>query len=794
MAQVTPRRPGEVGGATLIAALPLSNRTRSRLLEAGLETVEALLGRRDEELLALEGLGHTCLRELRAVLRVHELGGTAGAGDRASFPTALPEELLAAKLAHLPISNRARGVFEREGIETVRQYVELGPSGLLALRNFGETTLQSVNGVLHAAAATLAQRATPAAAPFAQDFDLLADVELRPDLAQVPLSALDLPRRARRACQDLGLRTLRDFARVSSGDLLLRRNFGQATLRRIQREVERFVKDSGELQGRSFAALLDLLLRRLQPRERTLVELREGRKSGAALTLTEAGRQMEITESRACQIEHAAWNKLRRFGAGLVDPAADQAVHALLLAGGVAPPSALLANSYFAPAATEEPLQPLFVARMLARLLPHRLTLLSDGRLAATPAATLFTLAARLRKRLQKSGESQLLASLAEDVLRGLDVGVERVALLKALCETMFHREVTADAKGNPIVRTQSQGLGDDLREVLLEAGQPLHFAEIARRMAAPPRLRQDMTEEQVRLRLCRDRRFVLVSRGLYDLRERFHVAPESRQVLAGAALELIRAAGRPMSVALLCGMLRGRATLPQVSEFVLARLLREDERFTHLGRGTFVPRESSQTSVQHVSEILESILREHGGPLCYAELRRRVQLLRRVSDGAISATLVGRGAFVRVARGEFDLAERHPFGDAARARLALDARAALEAKGGVLGLDQLVAELDWSSLDGAPPPSPVLLGDLLRRTGGFQFLNGGFVSLGDERLERELAARARDLLQSAMEPLRPATIARRLALNDGAASLLRHLLRRADGFRVLDDGRVELG
>ncbi len=770
--------------ATPIEGQPLSNRTLARLREGGVETVEELARRSDDELLAIRGFGHTCLREARAFLRAYRDGEPAATASPADgrFPRDLPGEARALRLERLPVSNRARGVFRREGIETVGEYVDRGRDGILRLRNFGETTFHSVNRAIHAATRALEDGG---ADRFQSPETLTTGGDLDDALARLPVAALDLPRRARRACRELGLRTLRDLSHVTSRDLLHRRNFGQATLRRIQAEMERLLADPSRLGAPdSFAGLLDAILSRLQPKERLLVELREGHEDGGPRTLTQAGAAMEITESRACQIEHAAWAKLRRFAAGVTDDAAERCLNLLRAEGGVAPPDALAGDPYFG-----GELPPRFVARMLARLLPHRLAELSDGRLAAVPAATLATLSARLRKRLLRNTASLPLAGLTEEVFRGLEPESERerTALVRALCEVLFKREVATDPDGARVVRTPAQGMGDDLRRVLLDADGPLHFSEITERLRRPPFGRDDLTEEKVRLRLCRDDRFVLMKRGEYDIRERLAVTDADRARLADRALEVLRREGRPTSVALVSQALRDEGDQDDdLSEFVLALVMRDDPRFSHLGRGTFVPAECGGERVLHVSEILGEILEEAGGPMRYADLRTRVQERRRVSDGAISATLVGRDTFVRVARGVFDLAARYPYDDGARERLAREARARLASAEGVLSLADLVARIEWSEA----PPSDVLLGDLLRRHGGFRFLSGGFVSLADTKLERSLRDRALTVLREGTEPLRPSTIARRLRLGQGALALLRAVLKDDEAFAAQPDGR----
>ncbi|MFH0944550.1 MAG: DNA-directed RNA polymerase subunit alpha C-terminal domain-containing protein [Planctomycetota bacterium] len=773
----------------LIETLPLSNRTRSRLKEAGVDSVEQLLEKSDEFLLGLRGFGHTCLRELRSVLAVLDRSfpePLVEPADR-SFPTDISEPLLSMPLANLPISNRARGVFRREKIEKVSDYLTLGSRRLLALRNFGETSFLGVNRAIAAAERTLSESGDQLL--FQPPELLSSNARMMTESAQVPVAALDLPRRARRACQQMGLRTLSDLARISATDLLHRRNLGQATLRRIQSEVDRFLRQKSQLGPDTFADTLNLLLSRLQAKERQLVELREGLEDDTPRTLTGAGTMMEITESRACQIEHSAWAKLRRFSAGVMDTAAHAALRVLMKHGGVAPPEALLRDSYF----NSSDLPPNYLGRMVARLLPHRLARLADGRLAAVPAATLATLAARIRKRLKRSGESLPLNRLSQEVLRGLEPSPEMRALVRALCEAIFKREVVTGPDGKTVVRTAAQGLGDDLRRILLDAQHPLHFGEIGRQLALPPYLRTELSDEKVRLRLCRDSRFVLVRRGLYDLAERFSIDPKIRVALTNRALEVLTRMKRPSSVALLGAELRNDERFASVSEFVLATVLRADQRFTHLGRGTFVPAGSGNTAVRHVSEILKSILEKNGGPMTYADLRCGVQEQRRVSDGAISATLVGRKTFLRVARGLFNLASRYPFDAARRKRLAEESILLLE-DAGVVSLSKLHDSLT-SIRDIKPePPGSVLVGDLLRRQGGFLFLGGGFICLADGRLEATLQQAATRILEQEKEPLRPTTIARRLNLNEGFTALLRRVLKENPRFAAHPEGRYSLG
>lgn len=760
-----------------IDSLPLSNRTLRRLEESNIATVRDLAARSDVELLRIPGFGHTCLREVRAVLQVHRASGEAPFTDPAatSFPDfTLPPNILDSRIGDLPIPNRARRVFQRDGIHTVRDFVAAGPERILQLRNFGAVTMHDVNRAIHSAARTLHDGA---------QFEPLLQVPRVSErdngaLARVSIGSLDLPRRARRACLELGIRTLKDFVGLDMNQLLVRKNFGQATLRRIQSEVERFLEGLPD-PSLGFGGLLNSLFSRLQDKERRLIDLREGRFGEEPKTLGETGQLLEITESRACQIEHAAWSKLRRFAAGAVEPIADSVKHALLTRGGLAEPADLLSDE----ALRDCGLEPNFLARILARLLPHHVARLADGRLAAVPAATLCSLTSRLRKRLRRGGGSQPLDALVTDVARGLDLGEHAATLVRALCENVFHREVAADSDGVLRVRTPAQGLGDDLVAILDSFGEPMHFAEIARQLPG------ETDPEKVRLRLCRDERFVLVGRGQYELTQRFSVPPAIRARIAELAEQRLFESARPTSVALIHRSLQSDPELADSSEFVVAKVLREDARFRHLGRGSFALSAGGEESVTHVSDLLKEILEQAGTPLSYAELRRRVQERRRVSDGAISATLVGRDIFLRVARGWFDLATRHPLDEAQRRAIAEGARVHLRAHGSVASLDDLVKALG-PVLPEPSTTSAVMLGDLLRRIGGFSFVSGGFVRLDDERRLEELEKRAVDSLREAGDPMRPSSLARRLELDRASTALLKEILKSSARVQPIGDGR----
>lgn len=130
----------------------LSVRARNCLNKMGIRTLGDLVVKTEEELLAYKNFGETSLHEIKQMLAQKSLRlgmfrdegetveGLEGEGDAPDGES----ELLKKPVAELELSVRARNCMERLNIRTVGELVAKSEPELLAVKNFGQTSLNEV--------------------------------------------------------------------------------------------------------------------------------------------------------------------------------------------------------------------------------------------------------------------------------------------------------------------------------------------------------------------------------------------------------------------------------------------------------------------------------------------------------------------------------------------------------------------------------------------------------------------------------------------------------------------------
>jgi len=188
----------------------LSVRARNCLNKMNIRNLGDLVTKTEEELLAYKNFGETSLQEIKQMLAQKSLrlgmfrdGATGATPAPVEEPKSQgDEELLKKPISELELSVRSRNCMERLNIRTILELVQKSEPELLAVKNFGQTSLNEIKSRLGElglslandgsapAAAGLAPRPLLGASKKADDLDL--DEELGATGASlVPASELE---------------------------------------------------------------------------------------------------------------------------------------------------------------------------------------------------------------------------------------------------------------------------------------------------------------------------------------------------------------------------------------------------------------------------------------------------------------------------------------------------------------------------------------------------------------------------------------------------------------------------
>lgn len=129
----------------------LSVRARNCLNKMNIRNLGDLVVKTEEELLAYKNFGETSLHEIKQMLAqkglrlgMYREDGEEEAEGAEAAESPADEEVLKKPVTELELSVRARNCMERLSIRTVGELVQKGEAELLAVKNFGQTSLNEV--------------------------------------------------------------------------------------------------------------------------------------------------------------------------------------------------------------------------------------------------------------------------------------------------------------------------------------------------------------------------------------------------------------------------------------------------------------------------------------------------------------------------------------------------------------------------------------------------------------------------------------------------------------------------
>jgi DNA-binding phage protein len=278
-------------------------------------------------------------------------------------------------------------------------------------------------------------------------------------------------------------------------------------------------------------------------REREIVARRFGlfdRKE----TLEQIGEMLGITRERVRQLEKSVVTRLKGSATEgeLTDVQEFQTrlLELLETRGNVARVSELTAQVTKTPSREEQ-------ARVafLAQLCPELIVIQEDdnfynsvGVRSEHDEKELKAGVARIIEAIKKLGEPEKIEKIAKEA------GMEKTDCAAALASTSKHLATLNGRWGLvkwPMVNPKN--IRDKIFVILKEHGKHMHFNEIAAAIKDSDFKRKDVTTQAIHNELIKDKRFVLIGRGIYALKEWGY----ERGTVADIISEVLREAGEPL-------------------------------------------------------------------------------------------------------------------------------------------------------------------------------------------------------------------------------------------------------
>jgi DNA-directed RNA polymerase subunit alpha len=153
------------------------------------------------------------------------------------------DRLLETPVSEFELSVRARNCLKKMNIQTLGDLLKLTEAELLSYKNFGETSLHEINGLLRKRGLRLGQKPEEIDTAILEQVAAPAPVSVPPGsetLLAKPVSEMELSVRARRCLQRLNIERLGELIQRTEAELLATRNFGVTSLNEIKARLAEY--------------------------------------------------------------------------------------------------------------------------------------------------------------------------------------------------------------------------------------------------------------------------------------------------------------------------------------------------------------------------------------------------------------------------------------------------------------------------------------------------------------------------------------------------------------------------
>jgi hypothetical protein len=468
----------------------------------------------------------------------------------------------------------------------------------------------------------------------------------------LPLAAFPLPTRLANALVELNFRLVGDLHGFPVNNLKTLRNCGSHTVSELNGFVGKlqqgdFKIDSSapqiafapqELDLAQTVEFIDRYTNELSPRDRDVLHLRFGAAGEKPWTLEEVGGKYLVTRERIRQIQSHSLkllkNRLGQAGEKLFEQTTRDCCAI------VCPLTPQLLAYWTKKEVSDFQCAPSFYVRLLSELAPEIPTLAKGQIIQGQPRNERSSeIYQAIRRILNRRFDAVSLFEMFE-TLKSFVNGLNEIEFLRAL-QSGYSIVLTFDAPDKPAIKlTAKRRAAQIANQILSESDRPLTPEEIIER--AKEKFGAAAVTGSARslnnlLYYVED--FYLLDSRAIGLRKHFRLPPEKWNELRDDFFKLLKENNRSFSTSeIISRKLFSWAEIANSSE--TAAILREDERFTDLGRFHFALAEWDVAEREMVTDLIVRVLKKANHPLTSTAIGDGIQNFRSITPTSMSSIL----------------------------------------------------------------------------------------------------------------------------------------------------------
>lgn len=450
------------------------------------------------------------------------------------------------------------------------------------------------------------------------------------------VDCVPLSKRLARVLREMGIQLLGDLEGLPVLDVFVRKGCGRKTLRELLRLLGKV--SSGEFDELAAASSLSQVLKALNkaisallPRTRDILLLRLGAKDERGLTLEEIGARYAITRERARQVLLDAGERLQRT----TGPHARATIMRLEedCLKSICPLTTKMLSQRVRAKATGYQFGMEFYVRLLGLLSPA-MPAWPDGQTATGNMARkgLAQIELRLRKLLRIKTKPVALAEAFHELQRQGELPELTPGEFLETLKRSIVLKVDLASPGRPTVRSTKTDIRQLARLILSESSRllkPEEIIERARKLIGPEY--KLVAPSRLETALAPEHGFYMLDRRSFGLRQHFRLPQEQWPQVRSDFHQMLLNEKRPVSTVEVIAE-RRFGWAEALNSYEAAQILREDNRFTDLGRHLFALARWGIEKREYIEDIVPEVLAEAGRPLNSMEIYRRIKSRRSVT------------------------------------------------------------------------------------------------------------------------------------------------------------------